>query len=100
MKTVTVEVPDEYEWDETYHRFKAPCPKPKDPLSLKDAKVGDKFLTNLGEIAELISTNGGPKYSYLFLIHRLDVKCDDTTRFDINGCSFSEKYYIKTKMER
>lgn len=96
MKTITVTVPDNYNWDEKNYRFKVEEKKIQ-PAYLGNMKVGDKALTNLGEVCELISTNGPEAFPYIFLVHRIDVGKDDTGFFSIDGWfnKYSKKYYIK-----
>lgn len=47
--TITVTVPDNYEWDEKQLRFRELINEPVDKADLTNAKVGDVYETNYGE---------------------------------------------------
>lgn len=94
MKTVTVSVPDNYEWDEKQLTFRKHIKEPIDIADLTNAKVGDVYETNLGEKAVLVSTNG-----LIFLVTRKDgeYECEMAICFGKNGLlsGYNTTYYIK-----
>lgn len=102
MKTVTVSVPDNYEWDEKQLGFRKCIKKPIDIADLTNAKVGDVYETNLGEKAVLVSTNG-PNSRFIFLVTRRDgdYECEMAICFGKNGLlsGYNTTYYIKNKQQ-
>lgn len=103
MQTITVSVPDNYEWDEKQLRFIEPLAKPIDSADLTQAKVGDVYETNIREKAVLVSTNGPKEFRFIFLVTRTDgeYECEVPICFSENGLlsGYNIKYYIKNKQQ-
>lgn len=97
--TITVTVPDNYEWDEKQLRFRELINEPVDKADLTNAKVGDVYETNYGEKAVLVSTNGPKDFRFIFLVNRIDTdyNCETASCFAENGLflGYNKKYYIK-----
>lgn len=103
MKTITVSVPYNYEWDEKQLRFREHIAEPLDIADLTKAKVGDVYKTNLGEKAVLVSTKGPKDFRFIFLVTRTDgeYECEMPICFGENGLlsGYNTKYYIKNKQQ-
>lgn len=67
-----------------------------------DFKVGDKVMSNLFELGEIVSVKGAPKCPIIALIHRNDTYCDDIAYFGRNGkhLGYCNDYTINKIIEK